>query len=134
MMVAPFRTPASSSVTNFTACWPAGICGAEERRREVLKRQSLDAIDDGGGKILVAQPDDPLRELAAERLAGGDVGRRRSVPPPGGSGDGRWSDAGCSPGRETRTEKAPAIDVHAAPRFLLSGLTFRKRSSLQRVG
>ena len=25
-MVAPLRTPASSSLMNFTACWPAGSC------------------------------------------------------------------------------------------------------------
>ena len=26
MMVAPLRTPASSSVMSFTACWPSGDC------------------------------------------------------------------------------------------------------------
>ena len=111
-----------------------GQLRSDERRREVLERQSLDAIDNRGGKILVAQTDDPLRELAAERLAGGGaccgglsaaVRRRRPTMERCGP---------AAPGRETRTEKAPAIDVHAAPRFLLSGLTFRERSSLQRVG
>ena len=57
-----------------------------KRRREVLERQSLDAIDNRGGEILIAQTGDPLRELAAERLARGGACCRGL--PGNGSGDG----------------------------------------------
>src|SRR5262249_62393925 len=87
----------------------------DKRRCEVLQRQALHAIDDRCGEILVAQTSDPLRELSAERLGGrGVVGR--DLWPGGGLGDRRWkdgwNDARGAPRRETRTEEAPAIDVH----------------------
>ena len=41
--------------------------GAEERGREPLERQALGAIDHRGREVVVAKPDDPPRELPAER-------------------------------------------------------------------
>src|SRR5881392_1507463 len=66
MIVAPLRTPASSSVTSFTACWPPGQ-RPQQHRREALQRQALGTIDDRRRQVFVPQAGDPLRELAAER-------------------------------------------------------------------
>ena len=78
MMVAPLRTPASSSMMSFTACCAVRRPRAEEHRREAVERDALGAIDHGGREIFVAQTDDPLRELPAER---GHADRQLSVAP-----------------------------------------------------
>ncbi len=51
-IVAPLRTPSSSPVTNAHRFAARRHPGPDERRRKVLKRQSLDAIDNGGRKIV----------------------------------------------------------------------------------
>ena len=70
MMVAPLRTPASSSVMSFTACWPAGVCEPRSTDARLWSVTPLARSTTSGGKIFIAQTDDPLRELPAERCHG----------------------------------------------------------------
>jgi hypothetical protein len=56
---------------------------------QVLQRDPLGTVDNGRGQILVAQTNDPLRELPAERLRPLAAGRRAPLLEPGADRKGR---------------------------------------------
>src|SRR5206468_4705481 len=68
---------------------------AEEHGRQPVQREPLGAVDHLGGKILVAETYDPLRELPAERshaFLPGMVDAARTGPPDSQAGPARAND------------------------------------------
>ena len=71
MMVAPWRTPASSSVIELHRLLAGGDLRAEEHGREAVERDALGAIDHRGRQIFVAQANDPSSKYPCQRRGTG---------------------------------------------------------------
>ena len=114
MMVAPLRTPASSSVMKLIACCPAGQLRAEQRRRQTVQRQPLRAVDHGGRQILVPQRGDPPREL---RLSDGAPATMRggSARPAAQERRGRARAARCRDAPMERARISSRQQVRISP-------------------
>ena len=86
----------------------------EQCGRQVLQREPLGAINDGRGQILVAQTNDPFRELPAERLRRLGARRRRArLLRPRGDRYGPQPHASGNAGRHQRrlAQKCPSIPL-----------------------